>query len=254
MSYAARQRRALRYDRINLTIARPFRREIVLIKNLYIDAQIKSWRETGGLSSSLTTKLAYDMEVIFQKYQGKVIRLSAIETQKQLDLPKARAPLEIKYNLWERYLRIWVGKNGGSRARETAFTTQADLKRLIDRAFENGEDEQRVIAAALKAKQLSAFRADTIARTETHAAATFAAQMTVQDMAAEVGVTTVKTWAPVIDERTRPDHAAMEGQPAIGMSESFNVGGVMMDRPGDPSAPAEQVINCRCVCLYDVSD
>jgi hypothetical protein len=36
-----------------------------------------------------------------------------------------------------------------------------------------------------------------------------------------------------------------------GLDEKFNVQpDATMDGPGDPSAPAEQIINCRCTLVY----
>ena len=47
------------------------------------------------------------------------------------------------------------------------------------------------------------------------------------------------------------DHARMTHQAAHEqireMGEPFDIGGVPMKFPGDPEAPAEEVINCRCV-------
>jgi len=249
---AERVRRALRYDRINRAIERPFRREIMGLKNRYIDDQLAFYKKNGRLSTDLTNTLSGKMEKVFEKYQGMAIRMAGAETLKQVSVPKSTKPFELKAaSRWDHYLRVWASTNGGKNARATAGTTFTDLSRLITAAFTAGEDESAVIRAGLRAKGYSAFRADTVARTETHNAATFAAERTTEDLAAEVGVTMLKIWQPVLDERTRESHAAMINHPAIGMSEYFDVGGVEMDRPGDDDAPAEEVINCRCVCLYE---
>jgi hypothetical protein len=58
------------------------------------------------------------------------------------------------------------------------------------------------------------------------------------------------TWRPTLDNRTRPDHADMDGYGAIPLDEKFVVGGYEMDRPGDAAGPASEVISCRCVCTY----
>lgn len=62
---------------------------------------------------------------------------------------------------------------------------------------------------------------------------------------------THKTWLTMLDERVREDHQMMENI-TIGINEFFNVAGYQMFRPMDDEhgAPAEQVVNCRCVCKY----
>ena len=51
------------------------------------------------------------------------------------------------------------------------------------------------------------------------------------------------------DKRTRASHAAAGGQ-TVGMDEKFIVGGHEMEYPGDPAAPPDEVIMCRCTVLF----
>lgn len=55
----------------------------------------------------------------------------------------------------------------------------------------------------------------------------------------------VKQWLTRGDTRVRSDHKAVDGQLRL-LAEPFRVGGVDMQTPGDPTAPAAQVCNCRC--------
>ncbi|WP_019548622.1 phage minor head protein [Streptomyces sulphureus] len=55
----------------------------------------------------------------------------------------------------------------------------------------------------------------------------------------------VKQWITRHDTQVRHAHADADGQ-IRHLGEPFTVGGVSMDAPGDPSAPARLVINCRC--------
>lgn len=59
---------------------------------------------------------------------------------------------------------------------------------------------------------------------------------------------TQKEWLATADNRTRPDHRAVDGQ-IVPINEPFNVGGWAMQYPGDPAGPPEEVINCRCTLL-----
>ncbi|MFJ7586966.1 phage minor head protein [Streptomyces sp. NPDC097617] len=55
----------------------------------------------------------------------------------------------------------------------------------------------------------------------------------------------VKQWITRHDRTVRTAHAQADGQIRL-LAEPFSVDGVAMQTPGDPSAPAGLVINCRC--------
>ncbi|MEV5606404.1 phage minor head protein [Streptomyces sp. NPDC052299] len=55
----------------------------------------------------------------------------------------------------------------------------------------------------------------------------------------------VKQWITRHDARVRTAHAEANGQMQL-LAEPFTVGGIAMQTPGDPTAPAGLVINCRC--------
>lgn len=59
------------------------------------------------------------------------------------------------------------------------------------------------------------------------------------------GTMLTKTWRAMHDGKTRHDHANADGQVRAPL-EPFSVGGYSMRYPGDPTAPMDQVINCRC--------
>ena len=63
----------------------------------------------------------------------------------------------------------------------------------------------------------------------------------------KLGITLEKAWSPTMDDRTRPDHAAMDPNDFIPLDAKFIVGGEEADRPGDPPLSAGNQINCRCV-------
>jgi SPP1 gp7 family putative phage head morphogenesis protein len=91
-------------------------------------------------------------------------------------------------------------------------------------------------------------RTDTIARTEVLAASNFAAFAVYDD--ANIPY---KGWVAILDAKTRDSHASAHGQ-RVPMDMPFDVGGTPMMYPGDPSAPANEVINCRCTLLPETSD
>jgi uncharacterized protein with gpF-like domain len=95
-----------------------------------------------------------------------------------------------------------------------------------------------------------ASRAETIARTETTRVVSLARREAVQQAADDIGIVgsdIVRVWNATQDARTRDSHAAMDGQ-EVGQDEPFISGdGNRIMFPGDPSAPPEDTINCRCV-------
>jgi hypothetical protein len=93
-------------------------------------------------------------------------------------------------------------------------------------------------------------RASTIARTETHTAASFANH----EMAKDLNIPQLqKQWVAVNDARTRGAHSAVSGT-IIPMDEDFDVvvRGITykMGYPSDPRGGAANVVNCRCTLIY----
>lgn len=91
------------------------------------------------------------------------------------------------------------------------------------------------------------YRADMIARTEVHNAATFAMQETAEEVEETTSTDMTREWVAVDDERTRQWHADADGQ-TRGLDEPFDVDDEEIDRPGEGSA--ENAINCRCTLIY----
>jgi len=59
------------------------------------------------------------------------------------------------------------------------------------------------------------------------------------------GVVEGATWATAIDGRERDEHRFAHGQYRA-LGERFEVGGELLDYPGDPSGSPGNIINCRC--------
>jgi len=99
------------------------------------------------------------------------------------------------------------------------------------------------------------YRAETIARTESQRAMSQGREEALQQTLeqADIGRDAVeRVWHATRDNRTRDAHRAMDGQ-TVGMDEPFEDGdGNELMYPGDPDAPAETTINCRCVVSYRV--
>jgi len=140
----------------------------------------------------------------------------------------------------------WITQEGLKRSKSINDTTIDDVNSIIQAGLESGlsipEISKNIRTAAT---ELTRNRAATIAITEVHAASMFASI----ESAKATGLKLMKEWAAVEDHRTRPTHAAADGQ-KVDMDQKFKVGGYLMDRPGDPTAPAKETIRCRCALLY----
>lgn len=88
-------------------------------------------------------------------------------------------------------------------------------------------------------------RAKTIAATEVHRLANAGVQAAAMSLQHLAGKTLYKQWDSREDDRVREPHRLADHQ-RVRVNSHFLVGGVPMLYPGDPKAPAELVVNCRC--------
>ncbi|WP_199570538.1 phage minor head protein [Streptomyces murinus] len=126
-----------------------------------------------------------------------------------------------------------------------AEETRAELAAGIDAGEDIDQLRARLRAAfARDGAHLGPVRERRIARTEASRAwntSTLAAAQAASGPDRPV----VKQWITRHDTKVRTAHDRADGQIRL-LSEPFTVGGVAMQTPGDPTAPAGLVINCRC--------
>jgi hypothetical protein len=145
-------------------------------------------------------------------------------------------------------------------------TTETDLNALLQQGMIEGwsvpETERRIGALFQQwtagqgdlnwwVGRLPQYRLEMIARTETMAASNRGSLELFRSWKASK-----KSWMATGDDRTRPDHIDAWGRYSRGgtpgpipIDDYFVVGGVQMQCPGDKSAPADQIVNCRCAVL-----
>ena len=68
-----------------------------------------------------------------------------------------------------------------------------------------------------------------------------------------LGIKVKKQWMATLDSRTRDAHAELDGQ-IRDVDEPFEVDGMEIDYPGDPTADLSLVYNCRCTLVYVYPD
>jgi len=134
----------------------------------------------------------------------------------------------------------------------TGMTTQLakELETVIFNGRADGLNLDQISRSITKKGfPISRRRANLIARTETHNAASFANHDYHKKVQQDLGTELKKQWVSTSDLRTRSAHSSANGQ-SVSMDEDFIVGGARMSYAGDPKGGARNVINCRCIIIY----
>ena len=149
---------------------------------------------------------------------------------------------------FETLARDYIRAYGAQRVTQISNTTMAQIRRVIDAGDAEGLGNAvigRNIFDSMRGS-FSKYRSATIARTETHSAASYANH----EVNASLNIPNQKKrWVSVADLRSRPSHAAANGT-EVELDEDFIIGGVAMGYTGDPKGGVANVVNCRCVTLY----
>jgi hypothetical protein len=137
---------------------------------------------------------------------------------------------------------------GSQRVTLVSGTAKQTLIRITQRLM--SDPEFMTLGAIEKGRILrnqfnrySQFQAERLVRTEATAAANFATSAAATTIFP--GDQLQKEWIASFDDRVRDTHSDADGQ-IVDQNAAFLVGGSQMMFPGDPSAPASEVINCRC--------
>lgn len=125
-------------------------------------------------------------------------------------------------------------------------TTRDQLLRVLSQAAEQGWSNDRTVEE-LKNPEIVAWRARLITRTELNKGAFAGRKLAADDSEWEVE----KEWVSAHDHRVRHSHRAVDGN-VVDLDGKFAVstpkGGIdYMSGPGDPTASAANLCNCRCV-------
>lgn len=148
-------------------------------------------------------------------------------------------------------MQEWITTEALRKATSIAHTDEGDVRDAISLGIEEGLGTEAIARAIRDVTGLTPFRASTVARTETHNAATFGSIESTRQAAQETGARVLKVWLPTLDDRTRPEHLAMKDSDPIPLDQKFVVGGEALDRPGDPIGKPENIINCRCAIAFE---
>ena len=113
-----------------------------------------------------------------------------------------------------------------------------------------GESQEKIIKRIQNVTGQAEYQARRIAQTERNRVQSQARAEALHE-AAKMGITVTKAWSARM-RNTRDSHAALNGV-EIPENEKFRtIWGNELRYPGDPEAPAAEVINCFCVLVPDV--
>jgi hypothetical protein len=134
---------------------------------------------------------------------------------------------------------------GGTTVQGIDDTTRDKINNLLANILGQNlsrRDQAKLFEQTLNDPEYNRARSLVIARTESTKAANYGINMGAESSDYEVN----KFWINTKDKRTRLSHLAMTNE-RIAINQPFMVGGTAMMYPGDPSALAKEVVNCRCV-------
>ena len=163
--------------------------------------------------------------------------------------PASKATKEQLRAGWRDFMRRFAVTNLSGLLIDINRTSVELIERIVSGGLQQGVgvlDIARTIEQSVTA--IFTNRSKLIARTEMVKATNVAAMQS----SATSDFMYEKKWIPATDARTRQDHLAMLNKPYIPFDQPFIVGGVEMQQPGAPGAPASQVCNCRCKVVFRI--
>lgn len=156
------------------------------------------------------------------------------------------------------FVRNWIAAST-NRLQQVPNEVYGAVAQIIDSATTNGAsipDVTKQVEELFDATDVQKWknRARTVARTEVVGAYNGGLHDAFSMIVAnEPDTEYVKRWLATEDQRTRPDHREADGQ-TVPFGQPFIVGGFQMMHPHDPTAPAKEVVNCRCVELLEIKN
>lgn len=161
---------------------------------------------------------------------------------------RVAADFGIDFDLDAPYVQQFITERANKLAGQVTDTTYGQITDALAEGAAAGETIPEIAERVRHVFQIAdQLRSETIARTEVvsaynGSAATVAAQL-------PGDVVGGQEWIAVEDARTRPRHAAADGE-VVRVGEPFVGTGEPMAYPGDPNASAENIVNCRCTVAF----
>lgn len=136
-------------------------------------------------------------------------------------------------------------------------TTREGIRRAVVQGVMQGQSYPDMAKALKKVYEVSAYKAQVIARTEGQRAMA-EGQRDILDKSQSLGIKIRLFWDAYLDSRTRDNHAFMNGREAVEHDGQlmfyYEPTGQWVTGPMDPSLPAADVIQCRCALRQELAD
>ncbi len=232
------RREVAEQNRIRNSYERRLSRQLSILFESVAETTVREYQVGGSPTVRLENVTNRISEVLVPHYRSVILAMAdRFQTVK------------VKQD-YEQVVRSYLRFTATDRIVGISTTTQNLIKRALLEADQ--ETNPRQAAKLIEERVGGAFgrrRAVTIARTETHAAASYANH----EVAKDLGVPMRKQWVATNDDRSRTWHSSVNGQ-TVDLDEDFIVPykGVeyRMKHTGDPNGGAHNTINCRCVTIY----
>ncbi len=220
-------------------VARTLPQEQKLAKEL-----MKYWKKQEKFALDYLKGKKFKFPKSWDEALAKLLKTYLLAFMQQAGDAQA-AEFGISFDLQRPGIQRWLAAKVMTSAVQVNTTTKKDILKQLQEAEANGEginDMSKRIENLFEETYKN--RARTVARTEVNAANNKAGI----EAAKQAGMRT-KEWLTAEDERVREWHAEADGQ-TVPIAQPFIVGGEEMMFPGDSSASAENVVNCRCTMIY----
>jgi uncharacterized protein with gpF-like domain len=209
------------------------------------DPVVSHVKKYGGITKEMADMLVTKapMETAYKTVYVRVGMQAAANTLRFVNSVASKKSLPGFFSeQWRKLMEAFYNDQSASRVSDVTETTREKIRQVLADSQDLPISQQATyITDTLGANDFNRNRALMIARTESTTAANFGALQGGLSSDYE----TRKQWLAVLDNNTRIDHADANGQ-TVGMDDTFEVGSSLMQYPGDMSAPANQVCNCRC--------
>jgi len=248
----ARQRARNALLRQMVVLERNFEPKIRTVLNIQYTnaaAAVASGGKPGPAINSVKPRLKQELTRHYTRVAELYGPPMITEAEKKAE---ALTPLQA---FWKAILE-WIKLETAAKVTLVSEATKLKIAAIVKQGMEAGISHKEIARKIReKAKIANPSRARTIARTETHNAAVNSMREGVKS----TGVKMKKRWVSAMDKRTRTSHLEAHqryNRNPIDIDTTYLVGegsGFPMMYPGDGSygAPAKEIVNCRCVELYD---
>ena len=226
-----------------------FRRLRVALRQLFKEqrAQVMSALADTERAFHAQTKdprvqlIVIDVDVEAKKFQKKTEPILKSIYRKLGEEAIADIGVSIDFNIGSPLAAEFLADHVFKFSFQVNRTTKDRLTAILQDKFTTGATQGDITKAIMAEFDFAErYRAARIARTESG----IAGNSGYFDGMRQAGVET-KRWISARDAKVRHTHEVADGQ-EVAINEPFDVGGELLDYPGDPSGSAENIINCRC--------